>query len=263
MSLASRPTARSDCSTSGVTETILPDDSASLGPRLVRAALTLAPGAWNPAWRYGDLVRASLGSAARISVDPRKVRGKVGARIMAGLKRRFLVPRLAACEVRPIAELPTYRDIEDFAAHGDDYKSTRLYRWLKQSAEEGTPANARGVVCDTEERILNFYFTYLDLFRSLQQRGYAYRGDDEICLGVTADGGIVHMRRGTHRLATAHFLGLSAVTGIVTHVDPAWMEDTRQRKMGGPLAAIALSLRAFQAPNAADNAAGSATAAAQ
>ena len=30
--------------------------------------------------------------------------------------------------------------------------------------------------------------TYLDLFRSLQQRGYAYRGDDEICFGITATG---------------------------------------------------------------------------
>src|SRR5215510_7862432 len=107
MSSGSRPMARSGCSTSGATEHILPDESASLGPRLVRAALTLAPGAWNPAWRYGDLVRAELGPAARIAVDPRQVRGKVGARIMAGLKRRFLVSRLASCEVRPIAELPT------------------------------------------------------------------------------------------------------------------------------------------------------------
>jgi hypothetical protein len=156
------------------------------------------------------------------------------------------VPDLARREVRPIAELATYRDIEDYAAHGDDYRATRLYRWLKQSAEEGMPVNARGVVCDTEDRMLDYYFTYLELFRSLQQRGYAYRGDDEICFGVTATGGIVHMRRGTHRLAAAHFLGLPFVTGCVTHVDPAWVEASRSRKRGGPLAAIALSLRAFQ-----------------
>jgi hypothetical protein len=224
----------------------LPEDPASFKSRAVSLALSVAPGTWNPAWRYGDTIRANLGAAARIAVDPRQVQGKVDARIMAGLKRQFLVPNLGGCEVRPIAELTTYRDIEDYAAHGEDYRATRLYRWLKQSADEGTPVNARGVLCDTEDRMLDYYFTYLDLFRSLQQRGYAYRGDDEICFGVAADGRIVHMRCGTHRLAAAHFLGLPFVTGYVTHIDPVWVEGNRPRKKGGPLAAIALSLRAFQ-----------------
>jgi hypothetical protein len=230
-----------------------PQSSPSLGKgdairaRLIRAALSLAPGTWNPAWRYGDVIRADLGSAARIAVDPRQVLGKIGMRTMNGLKRRFLVPQLGALQFRPIAELPTYRDVEDFAAHGDDYRATRLYRWLKQSADEGMPVNARGIVCDTEQRMLDYYFTYLDLFRSLQQRGYAYRGEDEICFGVTAEGGIVHMRRGTHRLASAHFLNLPFVTGVVTHADPAWVGQAVRRNGGGPIAAIALSLRPFQA----------------
>jgi hypothetical protein len=224
----------------------LPEGPASFKARLVRLALSVAPGTWNPAWRYGDTIRANLGPSARIAIDPRQVQGKIGARIMAGLKRDFLVTNLAGREVRPIAELPTYRDIEDYAVHGDDYRATRLYRWLKQSAEEGMPVNARGVVCDTEDRMLDYYFTYLDLFRSLQQRGYAYRGDDEICFGVTATGAIVHMRRGTHRLAAAHFLGLPFVTGCVTHVDPAWVEAARPRDRGGPLEAVAVSLRTFQ-----------------
>jgi hypothetical protein len=215
--------------------------------RLIRAALSLAPGSWNPAWRYGDAIRAELGPAARIAVDPRQVLGKLGMRTVNGFKRRFLVPRLGTLQFRPIAELPTYRDVEDFAAHGDDYRATRLYRWLKQSADEGRPVNARGTVCDTEQRMLDYYFTYLDLFRSLQQRGYAYRGEDEICFGVTAEGGIVHMRRGTHRLASAHFLNLPFVTGVVTHADPAWVDRAVRRNGGGPIAAIALSLRPFQA----------------
>ncbi|WP_162917661.1 hypothetical protein [Dongia deserti] len=224
----------------------MPRDSATIRARLVRAALAAAPGSWNPAWRYGDIIRAELEPAARIAVDPRQVLGKLGTRTMAGLKQRFVVPLRSSRELRPIAELPTYRDVEDFAAHGDDYRSTRLYRWLKQSAEEGMPVNARGVLCDTEQRILDYYFTYLELFRSLQQHGYAYRGDDEICFGITADGGIVHMRRGTHRLASAHFLGLPFVTGMVTHADPAWVEQACRRNRGGPLEAIALSLRPFQ-----------------
>jgi hypothetical protein len=223
----------------------LPGDSASIGRRLTRAALTLAPGSWNPAWRYGDIIRGELGAAARIAVVPRQVLGKIGAHTMAGLKRRFLAPRLASCERRPVCELPTYRDVEDFAAHGDDYRATRLYRWLKKSADEGVPVNARGVLCDSEERIQEYYFAYLELFRSLQQRGYVYSGKDEICFGITADGGIVHMRRGTHRLASAHFLGLPFVTGYVTHADPAWVHQACRWKRGGPIPAIALSLQAF------------------
>lgn len=218
----------------------------------MRAALTLAPTLWNPAWRYGRAVRACLGEAACIAIDPRRVQGKVAAAVMTSLKGEFLVPGLARFATQRIPDLHTYRDVEDFAAHGDDYRATRLYRWLKQSAEEGRPVNARGVRCDTEERMLDYYFTYLDLFRSLQQRGYAYRGEDEICFGVTAGGEIVHMRRGTHRLASAHFLGLPYVTGLVTHVDPAWVESAlgrnRGRNRGGPLQAVALSLRAFQVP---------------
>lgn len=218
--------------------------------RLIRAALSLAPGTWNPAWRYGDSIRAELGPGARIAIDPRQVVGKIGLRTMNGLKRRFLVPQLGSRQARPIAELSTYRDVEDFAAHGDDYRATRLYRWLKQSADEGKPINARGVVCDTEPRMLDYYFTYLNLFRSLQQRGYAYSGRDEICFGITAEGGIVHMRRGTHRLASAHFLKLPYVTGRITHADPAWVDQALRRNGGGPIAAIALSLRPFRAPTA-------------
>jgi hypothetical protein len=217
--------------------------------RLIRAALAVVPGAWNPAWRYGDAIRAELGSAARISIDPRQVRGKIGLRTMNSLKPRFLAPRLDSAEVRAIDRLPTYRDVEDFAAHGDDYRATRLYSWLKQEADKGAPVIARGTVCDTEQSMLDYYFTYLDLFRSLQQRGYDYRGEDEICFGVAANGGIVHMRRGTHRLASAHFLGLPAVTGLITHVDPVWVSEALRRHGDGPLAAIALSLRAFQAPS--------------
>ncbi len=212
----------------------------------MRGALSLAPGTWNPAWRCGDAIRASVGEQARIAIDPRKVEGKISARAMVGLKPRFLVPNLAGRDVRGIPDLHTYRDIEDFAAHGDDYRATRLFRWLKQAADEGRPINARGVVCDTEERMLDYYRTYLELFRSLQRQGYRYRGEDEICFGATASGGIVHMRRGTHRLAAAHFLRLPFVTGYVTHADPVWVQRCCARERGGPLDAIAVSLRAFQ-----------------
>lgn len=178
-------------------------------------------------------------------VDPRRVVGKFPARGIAEVKRRFLVAGLAQAGVIPLPELHTYRDVEDFAAHGDDHANSRLFRWLQQSAAEGRPINARGIVCDTEAKMLDYYQTYLELFRSLRRDGYRYNGPDEICFGIGAAGEIVHMRRGTHRLVSAHFLGLPSVTGYVTHADPAWVAACRTKFGGHPLKAIAAGLRAL------------------
>jgi hypothetical protein len=213
------------------------------GIKVIGGLLTLAPGAWNPAWRRGDAVRAELGERARIAADPRRVIGKVPAAMMSGLKHRFLVSGLAKYGLTAMIDLHTYRDVEDFAQFGDDYAASRLFRWLQQAAAEGRPINARGIVCDTETRMLDYYRTYLELFRSLARDGYRYSGPDEICFGIGADGAVVHMRRGTHRLVSAHFLGLPSVTGYVTHADPDWVAACRRRFGGGAIDAIAAALR--------------------
>lgn len=210
---------------------------------MISGLLSLAPASWNPLWCCGDAVRGALGERARIAVDPRRVLGKLPAAEMTAVKRHFLVPGLADRGLIPIPDLHTYRDVEDFAAHGDDHEASRLFRWLKQAAAEGRPINARGVVCDTEAKMLDYYRAYLALFRSLQRDGYHYRGPDEICFGIAAGGLLVHMRRGTHRLVSAHFLGLPFVTGYVTHADPVWLAVCRARHGGGPIHAAAAALR--------------------
>ncbi|HWA48322.1 MAG TPA: hypothetical protein VG742_08625 [Dongiaceae bacterium] len=209
---------------------------------LIGSLLSLAPGTWNPAWLRGDSVRAALGDRARIAVDPRAVLGKMPAARMSEIKQRFLVPGLANCGLTAMLDLPTYRDVEDFAQFGDDYAASRLFQWLQRSAAAGEPVNARGIVCDTEAKMLDYYRTYLDLFRSLHREGYHYSGPDEICFGIAADGAIVHMRRGTHRLVSAHFLGLPLVTGYVTHADPDWVAACRIKWRTGPIEAIAAGI---------------------
>lgn len=246
MSSAYRPTARSGCSTSGATKSrTLPSTPNAARSTAIAGALALAPGAWNPAWRCGLAIRRALGDRARVAIDPRQVIGKLPASEMAALKSRFLVSGLATRALTPISVLHTYRDVEDFAIHGDDHESSRLYRWLKEAAAEGRPINARGVVCDTEAKMLDYYRTYLALFRSLQRDGYQYSGDDEICFGIAEAGQLVHMRRGTHRLVSAYFLGLPSVTGYVTHADPAWVAECRARHGGGPIQAMSAGLRAL------------------
>lgn len=210
---------------------------------MIDSLLSWAPGAWNPAWLRGDSVRAALGEHARIAVDPRSVLGKVPAGTMAEIKHRFLVPGLANCGLTAMLDLHTYRDVEDFAQFGDDYAASRLFQWLQRSAAAGEPINARGVVCDTEAKMLDYYRTYLELFRSLRRDGYRYSGPDEICFGIAVDGAVVHMRRGTHRLVAAHFLGLPSVTGYVTHADPEWVAACRDTWRSSPIEAIAAGLR--------------------
>ncbi len=209
---------------------------------MIGRLLSLAPGAWNPAWRRGESVRNALGERARIAIDPRRVAGKMPAEAMGEVKHRFLVPRLGARGLTALRDLHTYRDVEDFAQFGDDHAASRLFQWLRRSAATGAPINARGIVCDTEAKMLDYYRTYLELFRSLQRDGYRYSGPDEICFGVAADGSVVHMRHGTHRLVSAYFLGLPSVTGYVTHADPDWVAACRGRFSGGPITAIAAAL---------------------
>ena len=85
--------------------------------------------------------------------------------------------------------------------------------------------------------------TYTDLiYKRLQRDGYRYSGPDEICFGMAAGGAIVQMRRGTHRLVSAHFLGLPSVTGYVTHADPDWVAACRGKWRTGPIEAIAAGI---------------------
>lgn len=210
---------------------------------MIDSLLSWAPGAWNPAWLRGDSVRTALGERARITVDPRAVLGKMPADMMSEVKHRFLVPGLGSSGLTALLDLNTYRDVEDFAQFGDDYAASRLFQWLQRAAAAGEPINARGIVCDTEPKMLDYYRTYLTLFRSLQRDGYRYSGPDEICFGIAADGSVVHMRHGTHRLVSAHFLGLPSVTGYVTHADPDWVAACRRKSRTGPVQAIAAGLR--------------------
>lgn len=244
MSSASRRTARSGCSISGATRRLVPSARKAA---VIDSLLSLAPGAWNPAWQRGDSVRAALGDRARIAVDPRNVVGKVPAAMMGEVKHRFLVPGLANSGLTAIVDLHTYRDVEDFAQFGDDYAASRLFQWLQRSAAAGEPINARGIVCDTEAKMLDYYRSYLELFRSLQRDGYRYAGQDEVCFGIAADGSVVHMRRGTHRLVSAFFLGLPSITGYVTHADPDWVAACRNRWRKGPVDAVAAGIAEMNA----------------
>ncbi|MBL8711089.1 MAG: hypothetical protein JNL25_17980 [Rhodospirillaceae bacterium] len=185
----------------------------------VPAALRLWPGLGNPVWKDRRAAALALGPALAVRVAPQRVRRKLDPRAAATIKEGFLIQGLDQMPKQDVRDLYTYFDMLDVARHGENMAATRLYRWLKASWEAGRPVTGRGQVFDSEERIADYYRTYLELYRSLQRDGYRYDGADEICFGIGADGEIFHIRRGTHRLAAAHILELPSVSGRITHID--------------------------------------------
>ena len=176
----------------------------------------------NPAWNQAAIAEEVLGASLGVTIDPSRVRRKLVAKSVAPIKDRFLVDGLGAMPSEAIEDLYTFMDMSDIARFGDNLPATRLYQWLKASWLAGRPVEGRGQVFDSEERIAAYCRTYLDLYRSLERDGYRYSGDDEICLGLTGDGEIVHIRRGTHRMAAAKILKLPSVSARITHIDRAF-----------------------------------------
>ncbi|TDQ81469.1 hypothetical protein A8950_2537 [Dongia mobilis] len=206
--------------------------------------LKIWPSPANPAWGSAAAAAAVLGPALAVAVAPRAVLRKLNAAAMAPLKNRFLVDGLGDLPSKAICEHYTYLDMTDVARHGDDVAATRLHRWLVASCEAGRPVTARGQVIDSVELATAYCQRNLALFRSLQQNGYSYTGRDEICLGITADGALLHMRRGTHRMAAAHMLAMPRITARITHVDRRFAADAlRAGERGGAIASLAKAIQ--------------------
>jgi len=206
--------------------------------------LKLWPSLRNPAWERGSAANAVLAGALDVEIAPRAVRRKLDAAAMAPLKNGFLVDRLAELPSAEITSQYTYRDMSDVAQYGDNVQATRLYRWLVASWEAGRAVTARGQVIDSAENAAAYCRRNVDLFNSLRETGYNYSGPDQICLGITSGGEILHMRRGTHRMAAAHLLDLPRISARITHIDRKFAE--RALGAGGRNGAIASLAGAIQ-----------------
>jgi hypothetical protein len=212
-----------------------------IGRALAPVAIKLWPGFGNPAWTHASAASV-LDTALNVSVDPKRVWRKLTAKDVGPIKDRFLVAGLGSLPSEPIADLYTYMDMVDIARFGDDLPATRLYKWLQASRQAGRPVSGRGLVYDNDASIEVYCRVYLDLYRSMQRDGYRYSGDDEICLGLGSDGEIIHIRRGTHRMAAAQILELPSVSARITHIDLAFAQ---RAAAGGrdPIGALARAIK--------------------
>jgi hypothetical protein len=201
--------------------------------RLAPVSLGIWPALSNPAWNSAAALGVFPGGLP-VALHPARVAVKIETQAATGLKRRFLVDGLGGLPVTPVTALYTYRDMEDIARYGADWRATRLGQWLLACLAAGRPQLVRGAMITTEAEIAAYYHGYLKMFESMRTDGYRYDGDDHMCFGITAEGGVVLVRRGTHRIAAAHILGLSQVTGRVTHIDRRFAEAAvrKHRRLG-------------------------------
>lgn len=196
--------------------------------RLAPVSLRLWPGLGNPAWNSAG-ARHVFGERLQIELDPGRVLRKVTSDAAGRLRGAFLVSGLDALPTTPVSALYTFRDMEDIARYGADWRSTRIGQWLLASLAAGRPPLVRGALVTNEAQIEAYYRGYLTMFESMRDRGYRYDGTDHMCFGIGASGDFVLVRRGTHRLAAAHILGLKQVNGIVTKIDRRFAAAARAK----------------------------------
>jgi hypothetical protein len=190
--------------------------------QLAPLSLRVWPSIDNRAWELARVAERALGSELQVRVAPMRIKRKLAAKAVGPIKDRFLVTGLGELPSEPLSALYTFMDMSDIAQFGIDLQKTRLYQWLKASWVAGRPVEGRGRIFNSEAEIEDYCRVYLDLYNSMKRDGYRYSGDDDICLGIAADGEIVHVRRGTHRMAAAQILELPSVSARITHVDRAW-----------------------------------------
>jgi hypothetical protein len=202
--------------------------------RMAPVSLRLWPGLGNPAWTSFGAARL-FGEHLKVAVDPLRVARKIDANAAADLRGQFVVTGLDARPSTPVSALYTYRDMEDIARHGADWRSTRMGQWLLACLAAGRPAFVRGGFITDEAGIEAYYRGYLTMFESMRESGYRYEGTDQMCFGIGAEGDFVLVRRGTHRLAAAQVLGLKQVTGLVTKIDRRFAETARDKAPDRPV----------------------------
>jgi hypothetical protein len=196
--------------------------------RTAPVSLRLWPALGNPAWKSIGAARL-FGSRLKIAIDPKRLVRKIDAEAAGGLRGCFLVDGLDALPATPVSELYTYHDMEDIARYGADWRATRLGQWLLACLAAGRPPFVRGRTITNEAEIEAYYRGYLTMFESMRLDGYRYDGDDHMCFGIGAEDGFMLVRRGTHRLAAAHILGVKQVTGLVTKIDRRFAEAARRK----------------------------------
>ncbi|MDI5891861.1 hypothetical protein [Halomonas rhizosphaerae] len=121
-----------------------------------------------------------------------------------------------------------YRFISDLDEHRHDLTGSEAFRYYKAQLEAGRPwrSHQKGVLLDSEARILAYLGVYLSFMDDMAARGFdAWRGKDALGVAVTREGRLLKINRGLHRLAMAQRVGLDSVPVTVKAVHRQWWHE--------------------------------------
>ncbi|MCB1432806.1 MAG: hypothetical protein KDK75_10160 [Alphaproteobacteria bacterium] len=214
-----------------------------------------------------------FGNRLVIDVDPRQVTHQFPPnRVIAGQNVAaadyFLGRGPWAPMLEPLDKSVIHREVAELLAHGGRYRGTAGYAALVRRLEAGRPAIRNLQDLDSIARIDGYFEDLHRLIVSIRDNGYRRRPDydglesasdaakasspvrpvlvelmeSEIGIGVDADGSLVRVGPGNHRMAIARQLGLARVPVELRLFHAAWVR--RQMAQGkGPLQSITAGVR--------------------
>lgn len=208
---------------------------------LVRALSRTAPSLAATLLDTGT-ARRIFGSALAISVAPNRIDSKLPHRARGSRSRRFLTPLAEMGARLPLAETDTGRAMRDLWIHREDPRRSEIHRYLSAGAASGRPSRKGDVTLDTAAKIDRYCGDYIAMVEDMRLNGYRPElAADNILVAIAADGALVHLRHGNHRLVLSQIAGLPHIPVDVRHIDPAYL--ARQAE-GDLLAAIRAALGA-------------------
>jgi hypothetical protein len=124
-------------------------------------------------------------------------------------------------------ETETWRFLDELWRADLDFRSVSRYHDFARRIAAGETIvlrSKRRRMATTSE--LDAYFAdYVDLLRSMHERGYVATGaSDRIMIMIDRHGGIMKETKGRHRLAAAQIVGVRSVPVKISHVHAAWVD---------------------------------------
>lgn len=190
---------------------------------------------WNAGSVIGDAVNLTVPPAQLVAKLPRSAVDREPARFV------FADDWAAAALARPHEQ--AVQSMRDLLAHAADIENSEIHRRLSAQLAAGRPWAKAGTVFDSAEKIRAYCEDCIATGRSIERQGY--RRDlpnDPVEVIVAADGSLVHLRRGNHRVAFARLFALPLLPVEVRHVHRDFVTSCLQRHRRSWLASLRAGL---------------------
>ncbi|MBL8709262.1 MAG: hypothetical protein JNL25_08720 [Rhodospirillaceae bacterium] len=185
-----------------------------------------------------------IGDAVNLTVPPAQLVAKLPRSAVDREPARFVFAGdwAAAAQTRPHEQ--AVQSMRDLLDHGADIENSEVHRRLSAQLAAGRPWAKAGTLFDSAEKIRAYCEDCIATGRSIERLGY--RSDlpnDAIEVIVTADGSLVHLRRGNHRVAFARLFAVPLVPVEVRHVHRDFVMSCLRRHRQSWLTSLRAGLR--------------------